>query len=138
MLLNLNEDKPITNKYFVCFVIEISQSYAEYERSIGGFHCKSPASAGEEAAAIPAKQHSPTLVLERRLSEMTHIPMPASSHGLTLPSRPPGIMAPILIPVAPPRPSSAEGTQRWPSEISTYDIPSPPANGEYCLYSYIL
>lgn len=107
----------------------ISRAYPEYERSMAGFECKSPASAGEEAAAVPSKQHSPTLVLERKLSEMSHcltIPTPAQS---TILNRAPGIMAPILIPVVPHRPSSAEHGQRWPSEISTYDIPSPPANG---------
>lgn len=112
----------------------ISRAYPEYERSMAGFECKSPASAGEEAAAVPSKQHSPTLVLERKLSEMSHcltIPTPAQS---TILNRAPGIMAPILIPVVPHRPSSAEHGQRWPSEISTYDIPSPPANGKHCFH----
>ncbi|XP_033643615.1 zinc finger protein Gfi-1-like [Asterias rubens] len=76
-----------------------------------------------EESAIPGKQHSPTMSIDQRLSELTNgvrrgpIPGPITILPCTLP---PGY--------PPPRPLSSP-SQRWPSEISSYDIPSPPANG---------
>lgn len=81
-----------------------------------------------EESAVPSKQHSPTISIDQRLSELTNgvrrgpIPGPITILPCTLP---PGY--------PPPRPLSSP-SQRWPSEISSYDIPSPPANGNDTLY----
>ena len=80
-----------------------------------------------EESAIPSKRHSPTMSIDQRLLEMTS----AAQRG---PIPGPITILPCALPPGypPPRPLSSP-SQRWPSEISSYDIPSPPANGNNSL-----
>ncbi|XP_054769791.2 zinc finger protein 747-like [Lytechinus pictus] len=109
-------------------------------------------------AAVPTKQHSPTLSIEQRLADLTNarrhpgLPVPASTAGSPLPGRPssadvpPSTMqlaltvpklhnstSPRLRPdIAPLTIGDGSPTKasgyRFQGEISSYDIPSPPSN----------
>ncbi|XP_072176867.1 uncharacterized protein [Diadema setosum] len=110
-------------------------------------------------AAVPTKQHSPTLSIEQRLADLTHpikrpsgLPVAATTAGSPLPGRPASADVPIssmpltltvpkvhahgsprLRPEITPFPVTDVGatrhSYRFQGEISSYDIPSPPSNG---------